>query len=245
MSSLVFPAFVMYALALSVVGIVRTGAERSGRGLAVAGTIVSGLMTVASTAVVGLLVPFAVLAVVGDNPVADVAGEAGEEILDEARAGPTAPEPDVAAAPDAVPEEQVDPTPRDVTLAEVRVGHCLLEFPPGELVFEVEVVDCRVPHAYEVYGGFPAPVEDPADGLLPAYPGEAEMEALANAACLDLFEALARRRGVDPGRLDVAPLYPTEEGWAESDTYVTCLVYNVSGDDLIGGPLLTPPRPLP
>ena len=100
----------------------------------------------------------------------------------------------------------------------LQAGDCLNVKPGSGTVTSVGVVPCDHGHLSEIYATFDHPDAD-------AYPGSDELTADAGAACLAEFEGFA---GIDydESQLEVWPLSPSEEGWAEGDRTSYCLITN-------------------
>ncbi|WES65746.1 septum formation family protein [Microbacter sp. GSS18] len=103
----------------------------------------------------------------------------------------------------------------------LQVGDCLAFMESDGELSSVPVVPCSDPHADEVYYA-----HDFADG---EYPGDDAVFEEAAGVCVDEFEAFV---GVayDDSALDVYPIYPTADSWAQGDREALCLVYDPAGD---------------
>ncbi|WP_160050317.1 MULTISPECIES: septum formation family protein [unclassified Nocardiopsis] len=114
--------------------------------------------------------------------------------------------------------------PEDTGVDAVYVGDCLNEMSTNadDSVSEVPKIECSEPHDYEIYHA-----GDLADS--DTYPGEDSIAEMAGELCVGEFEAFV---GLDyaSSRLEVLPLYPTEEGWNELyDREVLCLLSDPAG----------------
>ena len=113
----------------------------------------------------------------------------------------------------------------DLSVFDMRVGDCF-DNDSGKSEFaEVEGIPCADPHDNEVYAVF--------DMDLVSYPDDEEMLYLANLACLERFQDFVGRE-YESSVLDFFAIYPTRESFAQQDREVTCSVYHMEGDKLIG-----------
>ncbi len=108
----------------------------------------------------------------------------------------------------------------------LRVGDCFDDDPAfAETVTEVATVPCSQPHDNEVYYEYSMNNA--------SFPGDdAALEAGAN-RCLDEFAAFV---GVDylDSELDLFPITPTSESWAEGDRLVYCALYALDLSKITG-----------
>ena len=97
---------------------------------------------------------------------------------------------------------------------EVEVGDCIAEIPQGARVETVETVDCRQPHAGEVYAQLAVPDADfpGEDAIVEKYASrcEPELASYSPAAAQDMSISLVY-------------LHPTEETWERGDRAVHCI----------------------
>jgi len=97
---------------------------------------------------------------------------------------------------------------------EVEVGDCIAEIPQEARVETVETVDCRQPHAGEVYAQLAVPdVDFPGeDAIVEKYASrcEPELASYSPAAAQDMSISLVY-------------LHPTEETWERGDRAVHCI----------------------
>jgi hypothetical protein len=95
----------------------------------------------------------------------------------------------------------------------------------GEIT-DVPVVDCTEPHDNEVFHTYDLPGDD--------YPGQDAILADAQGSCVGAFENYV---GTDyaSSRLDIFPIYPTPDGWADGDDRtVVCSLYDLELAQLTG-----------
>lgn len=237
------------ALVLGLIGLARTGPHRRGRPVATAAVIVSGLTFLAGGAIGGVFAGRAATMALaessaGASVVAGPADAAAGATPDEWTVPPSAVTPDgpqpsaPGPSPTAAPPQaavlfdrpgtvEIEPTP--VPFDAILVGQCLMELPGSLLVDELVVSDCDSPHVYEFLGD---EVIDAA-GATP-WPGDEAVQNLAYDVCRAGLTERGADRGMATDWLDLAFLYPSQEGWAAADGSVTCLVYDVSGADLVG-----------
>lgn len=90
---------------------------------------------------------------------------------------------------------------------------------------EVEVIDCELPHDNEIF--FEYSLEDG------DFPGAETMLEDTLERCVDEFEGFVGTAYEDSD-LDVFPIYPTDESWAEGDRVVYCALYAVDLSKLTG-----------
>lgn len=201
---------VVVAVGLAVAGLVRTsGGRRRGRGLAVAGLVVSAVWLVISAVV-------AVSVLRGQQQPSTVAV-----------ADLPSPSPSVSAPPEpsespSTPRTTPTPRPRPVParklyVDELRGGDCLVVAKLGDSVLKVPVVPCRRTHDAEVVGITRVPGR---------WHGQAALEKLANSACAKLFRGYV---GIDLDSSDhgVGWFGPTADSWSHGDRLLVCF----AGDD--------------
>ena len=68
---------------------------------------------------------------------------------------------------------------------------------------------------------------------LVSYPGDEEMADLPFEACLERFQAFVGRE-YESSVLDIFWMHPTRESFAQQDRGVSCSVYHMEGDKLVG-----------
>lgn len=174
----------------------RTGEK--GRGLAITGISVGGALMVLGT--LGFILFFAFFAAIEDSYTPY------EDPFTDSEEAPPGSEQDVFA---------------------LAVGDCLLESDAGaDEVFSVPVVDCSLPHDYEVYAE--VTLTDAAE-----YPGDDLVSAEAEELC---YEPFAPYVGIswEESALNYSYYSPSESSWAEGDRAVTCLVLDPTGEQLTG-----------
>jgi hypothetical protein len=110
----------------------------------------------------------------------------------------------------------------------LQVGTCLDGVHPGETVTAdvTRPVDCATTHDNEIVGV----VSDTVPG---AYPGQAAVDAFANAPCEAAFSAYV---GIDfdSSTLDLITLTPSELSWARGDRQISCVAITRDGSPLTG-----------
>jgi len=114
----------------------------------------------------------------------------------------------------------------DASVFALEVGDCFNdEVVPTDVVFDVPVVPCADPHDNEIYFEFSM-----TDAVFPG--NDAALEASAN-RCLAEFEPFV---GTDyfESELDLFPITPTAESWADGDRVVFCVVYAVDLSQMTG-----------
>ncbi len=114
-------------------------------------------------------------------------------------------------------------------VADLKPGDCFDdETANGEIIEEVEtvpMVDCDDPHDNEVYADL-----DALDGV---FPGNDALFEEGMARCLPLFESYVGSP-YDTSRLDIFPITPLAEGWADGDRKITCVLYDMELNKLTG-----------
>jgi hypothetical protein len=97
---------------------------------------------------------------------------------------------------------------------EVEVGDCIAEIPQGARVETVETVDCRQPHAGEVYAQLAVPDAD--------FPGEDAIVEKYASRCEPELASYSPAAAQDMSISHVY-LHPTEETWERGDRAVHCI----------------------
>jgi hypothetical protein len=114
-----------------------------------------------------------------------------------------------------------------ISVFDLRPGDCL--FPDQEkTVGEIEninAVPCEEPHRQEVF----ATPEYPADDG-EAYPGEAEIQTFADAACLEKFEEYTGEDYLN-SNLFFTYLHPSVDSWNDDDRMIVCVIVTPGGVD--------------
>ena len=114
------------------------------------------------------------------------------------------------------------------SVAALQVGTCLDGVHPGVAVTAdvTRPVDCATTHDNEIVGVV-------SDTLPGAYPGQAAVDAFANAPCEAAFGAYV---GVDfdSSTLDLITLTPSELSWARGDRQISCVAITRDGSRLTG-----------
>jgi hypothetical protein len=117
----------------------------------------------------------------------------------------------------------------DLEVTDLRVGDCFDMAPGDETatdVTEVVAVPCSDPHENEVYVATNYVGSD-------SYPGEATIWDYANQFCITAFDTFVDIAYED-SLLDFGYFYPSEEGWAQGDHAITCVLYDFNGTPLTG-----------
>lgn len=104
------------------------------------------------------------------------------------------------------------------------VGDCVQLPTDHELVQSVEGVPCGEPHDAELYAEFDVP-----DG---AFPGDPALEKLAGEGCYERWGSAVGTVYEDDKVLDFTFFLPSEQGWAEGDREVQCMVLRIDGTRL-------------
>jgi len=113
--------------------------------------------------------------------------------------------------------EDIDGAVMTSTL-DLAVGDCMPYLESDEAPYEVPVVPCDQQHAEEVYYLVPFSGD--------AYPGEEQVTAQSEEACIAQFETFV---GIpyENSTLDYYFYYPTEDSWTnDNDRVATCVVYS-------------------
>lgn len=108
----------------------------------------------------------------------------------------------------------------------LEVGDCFDDPADAEDIAFIQTIPCEEPHQNEVYATLTLTEFD-------AYPGRTEVDDAALIKCLDLFEGFVGAP-YETSALDIAFLTPTEESWNEGDQGVTCALYSLDGQPLVG-----------
>lgn len=113
--------------------------------------------------------------------------------------------------------------------ADLKAGDCFDDQAAnGEIIEELEtvpMVDCDDPHDNEVYANLTA--------IDRAFPGLEELYEEGMARCFRLFEGYVGSP-YDTSRLDIFPIHPIAEGWADGDRLITCVLYDTELNKLTG-----------
>ncbi|WP_380163690.1 hypothetical protein [Jannaschia sp. R86511] len=202
-------------LVTAVAGLVRTsGGRRRGRGLAVAGLLVSLLAGGLQAAAVALLLP--------------VWPDVRDGFADGFRDGfADAPDTDGASTGTsgaADPTPSAGTTEEEVPAEELTVGTCFVD-PETDVFYDVGTVPCDVPHDGEVIAL--VELEDR------TWPGDDPVLDEGYDACLVEITDRLLAAGVDRDDLDPWVFTPTRESWVLfGDRQGTCVVYDLDGDAL-------------
>lgn len=114
----------------------------------------------------------------------------------------------------------------DASVFALKVGDCFNDDAgAGEVVFDVPVVPCSEPHDNEIFFEFSM-----TDAVFPGNDATLESSALR---CLEQFQPFVGSEYLD-SELDIFPITPTAESWAEGDRVVYCALYAVDLSKLTG-----------
>ena len=199
----VFPVGGIIAGAVALAQIKRTGEK--GRGLAITGIVAGAVISVlAIIAVIGLVI-FSIA--VGSQ----ASSTDPFDIPDYPQDGGVTVGPSEAA-------------PGDGDTFTLPVGACL-DNVPGGFISSSNLVDCAVPHTYEVFSSF----------LLPeaAFPGDDAIATAAQEGCDAAFPSFV---GIpfDQSALNYQFVAPTEDTWAGGDREISCLLYDPAVEETTG-----------
>lgn len=212
-------------LVTGVVGLVRTAdGRRRGRGLAVAGLVVSAVVLAGQVLLVAAVGPTVVDGLqegwsgaaaeeAAQAPAGGTDQTAGEDTGEDLGGG------DPVAAP---AEEPVTGDPVMKTTDELALGDCF-DDPETQEFYEIATVPCDIPHDGEVVA------EIQLEGT--SWPGITTVEEDAFDACQRATAEAFEAAGVVPdGGLDYWTFTPTKESWLlYADRRVHCLVYHLDG----------------
>jgi WD40 repeat protein len=110
-----------------------------------------------------------------------------------------------------------------VALSNVSAGTCLRTLPIR--IDQIDPTACNSSHAYEVIGALMLP-----DGFYEAYPGDDTLLANAKKACTEAY-GNGYAGGLGPSSAyEASAIYPTDEGWAQGERLVLCLLTPKSGE---------------
>ena len=114
----------------------------------------------------------------------------------------------------------------DTSVFDLSVGDCFNDDPAGAQVIQtVATVDCSEPHDNEVF--FEFSMTDA------AFPGREATVASAGERCVAEFEGFVGL-SYQESNLDLAPITPSAESWAEGDRVVYCALYALDLSKLTG-----------
>lgn len=91
----------------------------------------------------------------------------------------------------------------------------------------VLLLDCALPHQFEVFAVVDAPVGGP------AYPGEAPLRAHARASCVRAFEGYVGQ-AYEVSRLEIDHHLPSPTEWGEGVRQLACAVYDLDASRVAG-----------
>ena len=106
-----------------------------------------------------------------------------------------------------------------------QVGDCYNKDTTGSQIGDVEVVDCNIPHQYEVYNNY--------EITLSTLPDEDTMSSEATTACSSTFQEYV---GIsyNQSQYKASYLYPTSGSWAQGDRTITCTITTSDGSLITG-----------
>jgi hypothetical protein len=104
----------------------------------------------------------------------------------------------------------------------------------GDEVRDLPIVDCATEHENEVYAVVQYPGAGAGSDSDSPYPGEAALAEFATAQCQAQLASYVGRSYAQSS-LEIAPLYPKEDGWNRvHDRSIVCALFARDGDPLIG-----------
>ena len=112
----------------------------------------------------------------------------------------------------------------NASVLDLEIGDCLADLPSQGVVYEVELVDCNLPHAGEVF--FTGEL-DPDRSR--SFPGDSVVSDEAGASCLEQFEPFVGE-SYNLSVLDLQYLQPNEVGWKATRGGFTCVVFEPGKD---------------
>ena len=114
---------------------------------------------------------------------------------------------------------------RAVHSTDLQVGDCYNKDTTGSQIGDVEVVDCNIPHQYEVYNNY--------EITLSTLPDEDTMSSEATTACSSTFQEYV---GIsyNQSQYKASYLYPTSGSWAQGDRTITCTITTSDGSLITG-----------
>ena len=113
----------------------------------------------------------------------------------------------------------------NVDAFEIRAGDCFDDVSSFDEVSSLPGVPCSEPHDNEAF----AVVELTSE----SYPEGDAMMQLAHDSCLKRFDSFVGKN-YESSSLEILTLYPTAEGWKQSDREVVCAVYDMDAAKLVG-----------
>ena len=114
----------------------------------------------------------------------------------------------------------------DKSVFDLAVGDCFDDdAAAGESVSEVATLDCDGPHDNEIYYEYSMTEA--------AFPGREPTTAAAAERCIAEFEGFVGLSYLESD-LDISPITPTLESWADGDRVVYCALYALDLSKLTG-----------
>jgi hypothetical protein len=111
----------------------------------------------------------------------------------------------------------------------VQPGTCF-DSVTADAVRDLPIVDCAQEHANEVFAV--VAYEDAGDDA--PYPGAAALAEFATEQCQAALEGYVGRP-YSQSSLEIAPLYPQEDGWTDADDRsIVCALFARDGEPLVG-----------
>lgn len=100
----------------------------------------------------------------------------------------------------------------------------------------VLLLDCSLPHTYQVFAAFAvdeAALAEGDDAPAEGYPGEDPLADEAKRICPEHFEDWVGTP-YELSELEMAWIVPTEEGWGNGDRTIACTLYDPSSERMAG-----------
>jgi hypothetical protein len=214
---LAVPGILVAAIPLAIAGLVRTRHRvRRGRGLAIAGLVLSWAWTILLSAVAGAALMF--VAEREARPAASSQGAASAPVAQPPPAPVSSEPPGITPSPTpGTPPRPVKP--KRISTEKIKVGHCIDRMPAKTFV-TLPVVPCVQPHDVEVYA-----IRNLGRG---GWPGDKALADRADKACHPVFATYV---GVpyDQSTLETSWYGPTQAGWRAGNREVACLLYDPAG----------------
>lgn len=109
---------------------------------------------------------------------------------------------------------------------QIRVGDCFDDTGMGDgEISSLPGVPCADPHDNEAYAVF--------NIKSASFPGDDEVSEIAYDSCMERFDRFVGK-DYQSSSLDMFPIYPTAESWAQDDREVICAVYDMNEEKLQG-----------
>jgi hypothetical protein len=109
---------------------------------------------------------------------------------------------------------------------QIRVGDCFDDTGMGDgEISSLPGVPCADPHDNEAYAVF--------NIKSASFPGNDEVSEIAYDSCMERFDGFVGK-DYQSSSLEMFPIYPTAESWAQDDREVICAVYDMNEGKLQG-----------